>query len=122
MQKNTGIRRIIKASIYSYKGLVHAATKEAAFRQELIAALVLVPLACFLPVTSVERVVLVGAVVLVLVVELLNTAVEATVDRIGSEFHELAGLAKDLGSAAVLLSLLFCIFAWGAILWPYIVR
>jgi Diacylglycerol kinase len=114
--KNTGIKRLIKATGYSFKGLSYAFRNEAAFRQESLAAAVLIPLALWLDVSPAERVLLVMSVVLVLVVELLNTAIEAVVDRVGVEYHLLAGVAKDTGSAAVFLSVLFCIFAWVAIL------
>jgi len=111
MDKNTGWKRIVKAGGYSIQGLQAAFAHEAAFRQELLIAVVLIPLAVFLELESIERVVLIACTVLVLVVELLNSAVEAVVDRVGTDFNELAGRAKDLGSAAVLLSLLL---AYGA--------
>ena len=118
MKKNRGFRRIYKAAYYSYRGLSQALRFESAFQQEAMLALVLLPLACWLDVSVIERILLVGVVVLVLVVELLNTAIEAVVDRVGLEYHELAGQAKDLGSAAVLLSLLFGGFVWVSILLP----
>ncbi|WP_275655663.1 diacylglycerol kinase [Agaribacterium haliotis] len=118
LQKNKGFTRIYKAAYYSYRGLRLALCSESAFQQELVLALLLVPLAFWLDVTAVERVLLIGAIVLVLIVELLNTAVEAVVDRVGFEYHKLAGQAKDLGSAAVLVSLLFCVFVWLALLVP----
>lgn len=112
MEKHTGFTRIIKASQYSYKGLSHAFKNEAAFKQEAIAAFILIPIALFLPLSSVETLLLIGTVVWVLVVELLNSSIEAVVDRVGLEYHELAGLAKDMGSAAVLISIIFCVFVW----------
>lgn len=112
----TGFQRIVKATGYSLKGLSYAFRHEAAFRQEAVAALVLIPLALLLEVSAVERILLVMAVLLVLVVELLNTGIEAVVDRVGVEYHLLAGVAKDMGSAAVFLSLLFCVFTWVTIL------
>lgn len=112
----TGFQRIVKATGYSLKGLSYAFLHEAAFRQEAVAALVLIPLALWLEVSAVERILLVMAVLLVLVVELLNTGIEAVVDRVGVEYHLLAGVAKDMGSAAVFLSLLFCVFTWVTIL------
>lgn len=112
----TGFQRIVKATGYSLKGLSYAFRHEAAFRQEAMAALVLIPLALWLDVSAVERILLVMAVLLVLVVELLNTGIEAVVDRVGVEYHLLAGVAKDMGSAAVFLSLLFCVFTWVTIL------
>lgn len=114
--KHTGFRRIVKATGYSLKGLSYAFRNEAAFRQEAIASFVLIPLALWLDVTQVERILLIMAVVLVLVVELLNTGIEAVVDRVGVEYHLLAGAAKDVGSASVFLSLLFCIYVWVSIL------
>lgn len=114
--KHTGLRRILKATGYSLKGLSYAFRTEAAFRQEAIAAFILIPVALWLNVSHVERILLIMAVVLVLVVELLNTGIEAVVDRIGVEYHLLAGAAKDVGSAAVFLSLLFCLFVWLSIL------
>ena len=115
-KKNTGFTRVYKAAFYSYKGFISATRTEAAFQQELVLALILIPLAFWLDVTTVERVLLVVAVVLVLIVELLNTAVEAVVDRVGTEKHELAGMAKDLGSAAVFMTLMLWGFVWGSIL------
>lgn len=112
MEKNTGFKRVVKASVYSFNGLKAAVKNEAAFRQELLLAVIFIPLAIFLDVSALERVALIGATVLVLIVELLNSAVEAVVDRIGSEYHELAGRAKDLGSAAVLITLLLWAYVW----------
>ncbi|PLX96729.1 MAG: diacylglycerol kinase [Desulfuromonas sp.] len=116
-QKNTGLKRIFLAAGYSLSGLVAAARHEAAFRQELLLALVLIPLACWLDVTSMERLLMITAVFLVLIVELLNSAIEAVVDRIGHERHELSGRAKDMGSAAVLVSLLLTAYIWGTALY-----
>lgn len=112
MEKNTGLKRVVKASVYSFNGLKAAVKNEAAFRQELLLAIIFIPLAIFLNVSTLERVALIGVTVLVLIVELLNSAVEAVVDRIGSEYHELAGRAKDLGSAAVLVTLLLWAYVW----------
>ena len=110
--KPRGIDRIQRASRVSWLGLVGAFRNEAAFRQELALSAVVIPLGLRLGRTGVERAVLVGPMLLVLVVELLNTAVEATVDRIGLERHVLAGLAKDIGSAAVLVSFILLGFVW----------
>jgi diacylglycerol kinase (ATP) len=101
----TGLRRLVNAAGYSLAGLAAAARHEDAFRQELILAAVLVPLGLVLGATGIERALLVGSVLLVLVVELLNSAVEATVDRVSLDDHSLAKRAKDIGSAAVMLSL-----------------
>jgi len=114
-KKNKGFRRLRLAAFYSYKGFISAFAHEAAFRQELLLAAVLIPIAVWLQVSPVERVLLVGSVVLVLIVELLNSAVEAAVDRVGLEHNELAGRAKDLGSAAVFVSLLLWGFTWASL-------
>ncbi len=114
---NTGLKRIVSAAGYSVKGLRAAFRYEAAFRQEVLPALVLIPLACLLDVQVAERLLLIASIVLVLIVELLNSAVEAVVDRIGAERHELSGRAKDIGSAAVLLALTLTVCIWGTILW-----
>ncbi len=101
----TGLRRLINATGYSLAGFSAAARYEDAFRQELILAAMLVPLGLWLGNSGVERALLVGSVLLVLIVELLNSAVEATVDRVSLDDHNLAKRAKDIGSAAVMLSL-----------------
>lgn len=106
-----GLRRVWHAAGYSLAGL-RAGWAETAFRQETIAAVLLLPLAFILGTTWTEVALLAGSVLAVMVVELLNTAIEATVDRIGLERHDLAKRAKDLGSAAVLLSLLFWAGVW----------
>jgi diacylglycerol kinase (ATP) len=118
MKGNTGIKRIVLAAGYSAKGLRATYIHEAAFRQEVLLAAILIPLACWLEVAAIERVLMIAAVVLVLIVELLNSAIEAVVDRIGPEQHELSGRAKDIGSAAVLVSLLLTVYIWAAVLWP----
>lgn len=112
-----GLQRLISATGYSLVGLRTAWRNEEAFRQEALAAVVLLPLALWLGDDAVERILLAGSVLLVLIVELLNTAVEFTVDRIGTEPHKLSGRAKDLGSAAVMLSLLVWGLTWGSIAW-----
>ncbi len=111
-----GIGRLQRAFFCSGKGLKAAWKNEAAFRQELSLCLFLFPAAFTLGNTGVEKAMLSGSLFLVLVVELLNTAVEAVVDRISSQHHSLSGLAKDLGSASVSLALLNCIIVWGLIL------
>lgn len=116
MLKNKGLKRLIKAVYYSYKGFIQAFRYEAAFRQEAFCALVLIPLALWLDVTKLERIAMISVVVLVMVVELLNTGIEAVVDRVGFERHELAGRAKDMGSAAVFLSIGLAVFVWCSIL------
>lgn len=114
--KQTGLKRLILAFGYSSQGF-KAGWREPAFRQEALAALVLLPLAIWLGNTWLEQAVLVGAVVAVMVVELLNTAIEAAIDRVGPEWHDLSKKAKDLGSAAVLMSLVFCALVWLTALW-----
>ncbi len=108
----TGISRLVAAFDYSLKGLTAAFRHEAAFRQECLLLIVAVILACLFPVSNVERILLIGSVGLVMVVELINSAVEAVVDRIGEEHHELAGRAKDMGSAAVFVALVLSAFVW----------
>jgi diacylglycerol kinase (ATP) len=114
--KPTGMTRLFKAFGNSMKGFVGVYRHEAAFRQELLLAVVLIPLGLYLGHTGLERALMVGSVLLVLLVEILNSSIEAVVDRIGLERHELSGLAKDLGSAAVFLSLVMAAVTWGLIL------
>ena len=111
-----GLQRLLNATRYSMDGLRQAWTHEAAFRQEAVLALILIPLALLIPVTLVERILLVGVVLLVLIVELLNSAVETAVDRDSLEINPLGKRAKDLTSAAVMLSLLLAGGTWIAIL------
>ena len=107
-----GLARIWRALFYSLAGLTAALRHEHAFRQELAAAVVLIPLAFFLPADGTGRALMIGAVLLVLIVELINSAVEAVVDRVSTEDHPLAKRAKDLGSAAVFLSLVNVPMVW----------
>ena len=115
--KATGLRRIIRAGIFSVAGIRAALRSEAAFRQECALALVMIPAAFWLGRTGLERIALIAPVLLVLIVELLNSAVEAVVDRIGTEHHPLSGQAKDMGSAAVFISLLLTAAIWATISW-----
>jgi diacylglycerol kinase (ATP) len=115
--KPTGLTRLFRAFGNSLKGFVGAYREEAAFRQELGLAVVVIPLGLWLGRNGIERVLLITPMFLVLVVELLNSAIEATVDRIGLERHTLSGLAKDIGSAAVLTSLLLLAVIWILVLW-----
>jgi len=108
----TGLARLISATRNSLEGFVAAARHENAFRQELLGAAVCVPLGLWLGANGVERALLVGVVLVVLIVELLNSAVEATVDRISFEDHRLAKRAKDIGSAAVMLAITTAIVVW----------
>jgi len=111
-QGASGLRRLVNATRYSVDGLLAAARNEVAFRQELVLAAVFVPLGLALGSNGVQRALLVGSVLLVLIVELLNSAIEATVDRVSEVPHPLAKRAKDMGSAAVMLSLLAAAAAW----------
>ena len=108
----TGLNRIWHATGYSLEGL-RAGWGEKAFRQEAIAAMVLLPLSLWLGQSWVEVALLAGSVVIVMIVELLNTGIETAIDRIGPEWHDLSKRAKDMGSAAVLLALLLCLASWG---------
>lgn len=112
----TDIGRLTKAAGYSIAGLSAALRKEAAFRQEVILFAVMAPLGYWLGNNGIERSLLVGSLVLVLIVELLNSAVEATVDRVSKKHHKLSGRAKDMGSAAVTLSLALVLFIWTVVL------
>ena len=108
--------RIVRATRYSLAGLRSAIRGEAAFRQELILALVLTPVAIWLGENGVERALMIGSLLVVLIVELVNSAIETVVDRVGTEFHDLSGRAKDLGSAAVFISLLAVPIVWALVL------
>ena len=112
MQKNTGLKRLRMAGVYAVNGIRAAFQHEAAFRQELLLAIVFLPLAFVLDVSRTDRVLLVLITVLVLIMELINSAVEAVVDRIGPEHHELSGRAKDMGSGAVMVTLLLWVYVW----------
>jgi diacylglycerol kinase (ATP) len=114
---NTGLRRIVNATFFSLAGLRYAWQGEAAFRQESVLCAVLIPAAFWLGTTAIERSLLIGTCLLVLIVELLNSGIEAVVDRVGAEHHDLSGRAKDLGSAAVFLSLLLVLVVWGLVAW-----
>ncbi|MFK5950289.1 MAG: diacylglycerol kinase [Methylococcales bacterium] len=111
-----GLKRFINAIFFSFAGFKATWIHEEAFRQEVLAFIIAVPLAFWLTNNNIERVLLIASVVLVMIVELLNSAVEAVVDRVGVEYHELAGRAKDIGSAAVMLSIMLAIATWILIL------
>ncbi|QUJ69576.1 diacylglycerol kinase (plasmid) [Photobacterium sp. GJ3] len=113
---NTGVVRIVKAAGYSMQGLKAAWQHEAAIRQEIVLLVVLTAVSFFLPVSFVEHILLIASLFLVVIVELLNSAIEAVVDRIGNEFHELSGRAKDIGSAAVFVALMLTGGIWLAII------
>lgn len=114
----TDLARIVRAAGYSLGGLKAAMMREAAFRQELALFVVLAPLALWLGHDGVERALLLASLMLVLIVELLNSAVETVVNRIGTEHHELSGIAKDIGSAAVFIALVQVPVVWALILIP----
>ena len=115
--KNTGLKRLLYATRYSFQGLRALWQHEAAFRQEIMLSLLLTPVIIMVDVTPGERALLVASLLLVLITEILNTAVEVVIDRIGHEDHVLSGRAKDLGSAAVMLSLIGAALIWGIVLW-----
>lgn len=113
-----GWRRVVYAFGYSMRGLKACFELEEAFRQEVFLLVPLIPLALWLGETPVERAILIGSLLIVPIVELLNSAIEANVDRVGLERHELSGRAKDIASAAVLSSIVFCLVIWALILLP----
>ena len=112
-----GIRRLINATLYSRDGLLEAWRNEDAFRQEVVLTAILGPIALWLPVPLVEKILLVGVLLVVLIVELLNSAIEVAVDRDSFEINSLGKRAKDLGSAAVFLALVLAGITWVAVLW-----
>jgi diacylglycerol kinase (ATP) len=112
----TGITRIINAAGYSWLGFKAAYKNEAAFRQELWLAIILIPAGIYLGETLIDKAVLITSILFVLVVELLNSAIESIVDRIGDEHHELSGRAKDMGSTAVFLAITITVIIWLAVL------
>lgn len=113
---NTGITRIIKAGIFSWQGFKAAYQHEEAFRQEVWLAVILIPLAIYFGQSGIEIALLIGSVLLLMLVEVLNSAIEAVVDRFGGEQHELSGRAKDMGSSAVFLAIVMLLTTWGLIL------
>ena len=117
-----GLLRIWRAFFYSLAGFSAALKHEHAFRQELVLAFIMLPFALLLPLPLGERALLIATLLLVLVVELLNSAIEAVVDRVGLEKHELSKRAKDLGSAAVFLSCVIVIVVWGCIAGPVVIK
>lgn len=110
------VRRLIRAFRYSFNGLRDAFVGEAAFRQEVLLVLILLPVAIWLGEDNVERALMIGSLLIVLIVELLNTAIETAVDRIGTDLSDLSRSAKDLGSAAVFLSLILALVVWALML------
>ncbi len=113
-----GLTRLWNALGYSRDGIAAAWKSEAAFREEILLAAVSIPLAIFLGKNGVDRALLIGSIILILIVEILNSAVEAVVDKASPEKHELAKRAKDMGSAAVLFSLINAAVIWACVLWP----
>ena len=111
-QGTSGFKRIYNATGYSLAGLVATYKNEAAFRQELFLVAILAPIAIWLGEGMIEKVLLISSLMLILIVELINSAIESTIDRIGREQHELSGRAKDIGSAAVALSLINAVVIW----------
>lgn len=116
MEKNTGLKGIIYASQYSWQGLKAALVNEAAFQQEFAAFILLTIMTFFLDITGIEQAAMIISLILVLIVEILNSAIECVVDRIGTEQHILSGRAKDYGSLAVLMAIIIVILTWSAIL------
>lgn len=112
----SGVKRLFKATGYSFSGLKAAFKNEAAFRQELLLIVIFVPVAFWFGDGNIEKVLLVSSLLLILIVELINSAIESTIDRVGSEQHELSGRAKDIGSAAVFLALINAAFVWAFLL------
>lgn len=113
-----GFKRLLNATKYSYQGIRAALANEAAFREECLAAILLIPVALLLPVTTLERVLLINSILFLLLIEILNSAIEAVVDRFGGEIHPLSGRAKDMASAAVLFALLMAAVVWIAFAGP----
>ena len=111
-----GITRIIKATQYSLQGLRFAWKNESAFREEVVIGFFLIIAAFFLGDNNIEIALMIGTCILVVITEIINSAIEAVVDRAGTEHHELAGAAKDMGSAAVMLSIVVLIITWGLVL------
>ncbi len=118
-----GLVRLINATRYSLQGIQAGIKHEAAFREELILAIVLIPVALLLPVSTLEKIVLIECTLLVPFAEIINSAIEACVDRFGNEIHPLAGRAKDMGSAGVFFALIIAAIAWlgiaGPVVWSY---
>ena len=119
---NRGLTRAWHAAKNSWCGLVYAFLEESAFRQELTLFILLTPIAFFLPIAHLDKALLISSLILVLVVELLNSSVEAAIDRISFEHHDLSKRAKDFGSAAVMLALLIAVLLWSATCIPLVFR
>ena len=115
-QGTSGLTRLVKATRFSWQGYKAAFANEEAFRQEVILAIIFIPLALYLGENGFEKALLISVVLLILIVELINSGIEAIVDRVGTDHHELSGRAKDIGSAAVLLSLINATVVWALVL------
>jgi len=115
-QGTTGLERLFKAFGFSMQGLSAAFKNEAAFRQEIYLSIILIPMGFYLGKTGIEKTLLVSVILLVLIIELINSGMEAIVDRFGDEQHELSGRAKDVASAAVLIALINVLLVWGCVL------
>lgn len=113
---NKGLKRLVLATGYSWKGLKSGWQNEEAFRQEVILAVILIPLALWLDAGQIQTILMIASILLVLIVEILNSAIEAVVDLVTAEKHTLAGRAKDMGSAAVMLALINAVVIWGYII------
>lgn len=119
---NRGLTRAWHAAKNSWCGIVYAFQEESAFRQELVLLIVFTPVALFLPVSPIEKCVLIASLIMVLVVELLNSSVEAAIDRISFDHHDLSKRAKDFGSAAVMLALIVAMLLWLTICTPLVIH
>ncbi|OWF65798.1 diacylglycerol kinase [Polynucleobacter hirudinilacicola] len=119
---NRGLTRAWHAAKNSWCGLVYAFLEESAFRQELTLFAILTPVALYLPTTNLEKALLISSLIMVLVVELLNSSVEAAIDRISFEHHDLSKRAKDFGSAAVMLALFIALLMWSAVCIPLVLK
>ncbi|KHD08564.1 diacylglycerol kinase [Candidatus Thiomargarita nelsonii] len=117
MNQDTGLTRLVKAFGYSVAGFKAAWLNEAAFRQELVLSIILIPIAFWLGENGIERALLISCLLLVLLTELLNSAIEAVADRLTQERHPLIKRAKDAGSAAVFIALCYSVLVWGLVLW-----
>lgn len=117
---HTGIKRIVVAFRYSFQGIAATFKSEAAFRQNLVFFLVFSVTALWLPVMGIEKALMISSVFLILLMELVNTAIEAVIDRISPDYHDLSKKAKDIGSALVMMAYVHVALVWGVILWPYV--
>lgn len=111
-----GLIRIVRATRYSINGLKEAYINEAAIRQELTLLIIFTPICLLLNISVIEKIILIGVLINIFIVELINSSIEAVVDRVGTEYHELSGRAKDIGSAAVFVSICFAACCWAGVL------